>query len=119
MKTVFINLKKSEINYYQEVPINSIIKLDYSFVDIANYLNGDELCVLIQFEHHQKITTLNLTDVFPYTLLIFDDNLCFEGASYSLKSGTGSFTITTQYKNILFVKMPHDLTLNQIINLNI
>ena len=118
MKTVFINLKDGEINYSQEVIINSIIKLDSSFVDITNHLNQDELGVLIQFEHCQTITTLNLTDVFPYVLLFFDADLIFKGASYSLKSGTGSFTIQTQYKNILFVRMPHNLKLNQINNLN-
>ncbi|WP_297708043.1 hypothetical protein [uncultured Eudoraea sp.] len=118
MKTVFINLKEGEINYSQEVPINCIIELDSSFVDIANYVNEDELGVLIQFEHHQTITILNLTGVTPYVLLFFDDELYFKGASYSIKSGTGSFIIQTQYKNILLVRMPHNLKLSKIINLN-
>ncbi|MEH6514133.1 MAG: hypothetical protein V7734_13650 [Maribacter arcticus] len=118
MKTVFINLKEGEINYSQEVLINFIIKLDSSFVDIANYVNENELGVLIQFEHHQTITILNLTDVSPYVLLFFDDELYCKGASYSIKSGTGSFIIQTQYKNILLVRIPHNLKLSKIINLN-
>lgn len=111
MKTVFINSS-------QGVLINCIIKLDSSFVDIANHLNKDELGVLIQFEHNQTITILNLTDVTPYALLFFDDELLFKGASYSTKSDTGNFTIQTQYKNILFVRIPHNLNLNKIINLS-
>ena len=117
MKTVFISLKEGEINSSQEVPINRIIRLDSSFVDMANYINEGELGVLIQFEHNQTTTILNLTDVSPYVLLFFDDELYFKGASYSIKSGTGSFTFQTQYKNILFLRVPHNLKLNKIINL--
>ncbi len=119
MKTVFVNLKVGKINSSQEVPINRIIKLDSSFVDMANYIHEDELGVLIQFEHNQTIALLNLTDVSPYVLLFFDDELYFKGASYSIKSGTGSFTIQTQYKNILFLRVPHNLKLNKIINYGI
>ena len=93
MKTVFINLEEGEIIYSQEVTISSIITLDSSFVDMPNYLNEDAWGVLVRFEHNQTTTRLNLTDVSPYVLLFFDDELNFKGASYSIKSGTGSFTI--------------------------
>ena len=118
MKSVLINFKEGENNYTKQVPINSIIKLDSSFVDIAKYINEVDIGVLIQIRHHQTITILNLTDVTPYVLLFFDDKLYFKGASYSIKSGTGSFTIQTQYKNILLIRIPHNLKLNKIINLN-
>ena len=72
MKTVFINLKEGEINYSQEVSINSSITLDSSFVDMSNYLDEDALGVLVRFEHDQTTTRLNLTDVSPYVLLFFD-----------------------------------------------
>ena len=84
---------------------------------MAKSLNGDELGVLIQFEHKQSTTILNVTDVSPYALLFFDDELSFKGATYSIKSGTGSFIIQTQYKNILFLRVPHNLKLSTIINL--
>ncbi|WP_033960398.1 hypothetical protein [Psychroserpens jangbogonensis] len=118
MKTVFINLQKDEIKSSQEIPINCIIKIDSSFVDMGQYLNKNELGALILFEHHQIITTLNLTEVTPYVLLFFDANLIFKGASYSLKSGIGRFTLETQYKTILFLRLPHNLKLNTIINLS-
>jgi hypothetical protein len=119
MKTVIINLKEDEIISSKEVPVNCIININSSFVDMSNHLNQDELGALIQFKHNQPSTILNVTDVTPYALLFFDDELCFKGASCSVKSGTGSFNIQTQYNNILFVRMPHNLKLNQIINLNI
>jgi hypothetical protein len=118
MKTVIINLKEGEIISSQKITINSIITLDSSFVDMTKYLNEDELGVLIQLDHQRPATLLNLTDVTPYVLLYFNEKLEFKGASYSIKSGSGSFTIQTQFKNILFVRLPHDLKLNQIINLN-
>ena len=119
MKTLIINLKEDKVIYSQKAPVNCIININSSFVDMSNHLNQDELSALIQFEHNQPTATLNLTDVTPYALLFFDDELCFKGASCSVKSGTGSFYIQTQYKNILFVRMPHNLKLKQIINLNI
>ncbi len=66
MKSVFINSKTGEITSTQEVPIHSILKLNASFVDMANHLQENELSVLIQFEHHQTTTILNLTEVYPF-----------------------------------------------------
>ena len=117
MKTVLINFKEGKINSSSEVLINNIIKLDSSFVDMANYLNEDELGVLVQFEQIQTTTRLHLTDVSPYVLLFFDDEFNFKGASYSIKSGTGSYTIQTQYRNTLFLRVPHNLKLSIIVNL--
>ncbi len=118
MKTVFINSKEDKIISSQEVPINSIIKIDYSFVDMGKYLNKNELGALIQFKHNQTITKVNLTEVCPYLLLVFDGDLNFKGASHSLKSGTGNFTVPTQYKTLLFLRLPHTLQLNTLINLS-
>ncbi len=118
MKTVCINFQEDKIKSSQEVPINCIIKIDSSFVDMGQYLNENKLGALILFEHHQLITTLHLTEVCPYVILCFDADLIFKGASYSLKSGTGPFTLQTQYKTILFLRLPHTLKLNTIINLS-
>ena len=117
MKTVSINCKEGKIYSSQKVSINNILKLNSSFVDMAKSLNEDELGVLIQLEHNQPTTILNLTKVSPYALLFFDDELNFKGASYSIKSATGSFAIQTQYRNILFLRIPHNLKLSTIINL--
>src|SRR5680860_115234 len=119
MKTVFINSKEGNIIFSQKIFVNSIIKLDSSFVDMANHLNEEELGVLIQLEHNQSVAILNLTDVTPYVLLFFDDELYFKGVTGSNKCGTGSFTIQTQYKNILFIIIPHNLEFNKIINLSL
>ena len=118
MTTVFINSKAHDITSTHEVPIDAVITLDSSFVDMANYINANELSVLVQFEHQQLITILNLTEVCPYVVLCFDADLMFKEAFYSIKSGTGNFTVPTQYKTLLFLRLPHTLQLNTLINLS-
>jgi hypothetical protein len=118
MKTVFINLKEGERTSSKALLVNDIITLDESFIDMGNYLNKEAVGALIYF-NSQQIIQLNLTKVSPYILLFFDDSLLFKGATHSIVSGTGSFSIQTEYKQILFVKIPHDLKLNTIISLNI
>ncbi|SDR90694.1 hypothetical protein SAMN04515667_0960 [Formosa sp. Hel1_31_208] len=118
MTTVCITTKKDNMMSTQDIPINSLIKIDSPFIDVANHLNKDDFSALIEFEHHQTTTILNLTNISPYVLLFFDDDLCFQGASYSIKSGSGVSTLQTAYKHILFIRMPHQLDLKNIINLN-
>ena len=118
MKTVSIISKEDDIKSSQNAPIHASITLDTAFVDISRYLNDNELGLLLQLQHKQPITTLHVTDVAPYVLLYFDADLNYKGAAYSIKSGTGSFTIHTPYKTILFVRLPHDLKLNTITKLS-
>ena len=118
MKTVIINLKEDEIYSSKKISIKPIIRINSSFVDITNYIKEDELNLLILLEHQQPITKLNLTDVTPYVILFFDDELNFKGASHSIKSGDGNFTIQTQYKTILLMRIPHNIKLKNIISLN-
>lgn len=119
MTSITINFNENAISASQQVDINSIITIDSSFVDMSYYLNKDDFGALIKLEHHQMITSLNLTEVSPYLLLFFDDDLFFKGASYSIKNGNGNSTLQTQYKNILFLRLPHNIELNQINNLHI
>ena len=118
MKTVIIKLKEDEIIYSQKVPVNCIININSSFVDISNHLHKDDLGALVQFEHNKTISILNLTDVTPYILLFFDNELCFNGASYSLNKERASYMLQTEYKTILFIKYPNNLRLNNIENLS-
>ena len=119
MKSVFINYREDKFITSHLLPISHQIQLESAFVDPTNYFKKEELGVLTQFTHQQITTLLDLTRVAPYVLLYFDKDLIYKGASYSIKSGTGNFTISTQYKNILFLRMPMDLKLKSIVNLNI
>ena len=119
MKKAVINCKEGEINSVKKISIDQQLLLDASFVDVAHYISKEEKVVLLQFTHRQATSTLNLTGLSPYMLVFFNDELEYKGASYSIKSGTGSFTISSPYKNILFLRMPHAINLNKIISLTI
>jgi hypothetical protein len=119
MKKAVINCKEGEINSAKKISIDQQLLLDDSFVDVAHYITNMERVVLLQFTHRQATSTLNLTGISPYVLVFFNDELEYKGASYSIKSGTGSFTISSPYKNILFLRMPHAIDLNKIISLTV
>jgi hypothetical protein len=120
MMTITLTFKKNKADYWTEnFPIHEIIKLETSAIDISNYLDGNTLDVLFQMEHKQLLSRLLLTEVTPYVLLFFDDAFDFKGASHSIKSGNGSFTLQTQYKHILFLRMPHALQLKHLTYLTI
>lgn len=113
MKTLVLNLKEDSSITSTELPIQDIITLDSSFVDVDNYLDKGDVSTLFQFTHQQN-SLLNVTEVSPYILLYFDESRELKGATLSIKSGSGNRTIITQYKYVLFVRMPHDLSLNDI-----
>ena len=49
MKTVFLNMKEGDKTSSKSIPVNDIITLDASHVDMANYLNKDTVSALIHF----------------------------------------------------------------------
>ncbi len=111
MKTLILNFKVGDSITSTPFPICDFITLHSSFVDVANYLDKESASTFIQFPHSRN-SLLNVTEVSPYVLLFFDENREYKGASLSIKSGTGDRTIITQYKYVLFVRMPHGLKLN-------
>ena len=113
---VSLHLTNDHINH---VYTDSIIESDSGFIDVKSYLKEDSKALLFRFSQDEMNTQLVLTNVTPYVILFFDNELYFKGASYSINVGSGSYTIQTQYKNILFVRMPHDLQLNEIISLKV
>jgi hypothetical protein len=118
MKTVFIKLKDGNTTSSKAITINDSVTLNDSFIGMFNYLDKDTVGLLVHFKQ-QQINLLNLTKVSPYVLLFFDDNLIYKGATHSIKNGIGNFIIQTQYKLILFIKVPHNLILDNIISLSV
>jgi hypothetical protein len=117
MRTVFLILKEGNKTSSKAIKVNDVITLDKSFIDMSDYLGKETVCALIHFKDKQ-ISQLSLTKVSPYTLLFFDEFEIYKGATHSINNQSGSFSIQTQYKYILFIRMPHNLTLNNIMSLN-
>ena len=102
---------------FQKVYINSMVTLDASFINMENYIKNNEAGIFIQIENKTRTTNLNLSNISPFVLLFFDEELFFKGTSYSINSGTGNYTIQTQYKNILVLRMPLEFDMNEIIRI--
>lgn len=115
MKTLTLNLKEGNTASSIAVPIDNSITLDASFIDVVTYFDKGTRNFLFQFNHQQN-SYLNVTDVSPYMLLFFDEEYKYIGATLSIKNGTGNFTIITQHKYVLFLKMPHDIKAHTIEN---
>ena len=101
----------------KDVYLNSILEIEKDFVDISKSFNDKTEAVLLEIKHPNIVTTINLTNISPYVLLFFDEELFFKGTSYSINSGSGNYTIQTQYKNILVIRMPLEFDLNKIIRI--
>ena len=102
---------------FQKVYVNSMVTLDASFINMDNYIKNNEAGIYIQIENKTRTTNLNLSNISPFVLLFFDEELFFKGTSYSINSGTGNYTIQTQYKNILVLRMPLEFDLNEVIRI--
>jgi hypothetical protein len=103
----------------QIIPLDYAVVLKNSFVDMQKYLTNDEEAVLIINGSESANKVINLTGVYPYIILFFDNDLNFKAVTYSLESGKGEFRITTQYKTLLFLRHPNSINFNQITNLKI
>ena len=117
MKTVSLNLKVGDKTAVKAIIINDCITLDTPFVDMAQYLHNDSVGLFVHITS-KHIVQLHLTKVSPYILLFFDDALQYKGATHSISSGTGTFTMQTAYKHLLFLKLPHDVASQTILSLN-
>jgi hypothetical protein len=102
---------------FQKVYVNSIVTLDAPFINMNNYIKNNEAGVFIQIENKTGTTNLNLSNISPFVLLFFDEEHFFKGTSYCIKSGTGTYSIQTQYKNILVLRMPLEFDLNEVIRI--
>jgi len=100
---------------FQKVYVNSMVTLDAPFINMENYIKNNEAGIFIQIENKIRTTNLNLSNISPYVLLFFDEELFFKGTSYSINSGTGTYTIQTQYKNILVIRIPLEFDLKEVI----
>lgn len=75
--------------------------------------------LLLEINHHQLNTLLELSKVSPFVLLYFDDSLLFTGASFSLNEFKSTFGISTQSKKVLLLHFPISFQLEDVLCLNV
>ena len=80
------------------------------------------LPLYLEIEHQQINTLLELTKVYPFVLLYFNDegeNFKFKGATYSLNEFEKPFAVNTQYKKILLLHYPISFQLEEVSHLTL
>lgn len=92
-------------DYLHEGLFDETYYLQKASVDISSILKNDTIKVLIEVNHNQINTLLNLTGVQPYELLYFDVNKKFTGKSFSLISGVAPFHIQTRARFVLLIPL--------------
>ena len=79
--------------------------------------NGTPL--LLNIQHHQINSLLELSKVAPFVLLYFDDTNVFSGASYSLNGFKNQFGISIQAKKLLVLPFPIAFKLEDVVSLTL
>lgn len=111
-KSIQITLKdRTQIQFEASVKTTSD-----TFVKVHKLQDGIEP-LFLEINHQQLLTFLDLSEVSPFILLYFDEELQFTGASYSINKGSGSFGIKTQVKRVLFLNYPINFKLEEVLNL--
>ena len=109
-KSIQITLKdRTQIQFEAAVKTTS-----HTFVKVHELQDGTAP-LFLEINHQQLLTFLELSEVSPFVLLYFDEELQFTGASYSINSGNGSFGIKTQFKRILFLIHPINFKLEEVL----
>jgi hypothetical protein len=99
----------------ENVSINKV-RITTDWFNVNDLMNSGSLEFLLEIKHSGLTTLLNLTDTTPYMLLHFDETGLFLSVSFSIKKGTGSFFLQTQSRNILLVRFPFAIPIQQIKN---
>ena len=78
-----------------------------------------ETPLLLNIQHYQINSLLELSKVAPFVLLYFDDTNVFSGASYSLNGFKNQFGISIQAKKLLVLPFPIAFKLEDVVSLTL
>ena len=104
-------------NDQTSLQIEGVVKKTSDTFLKVHELQDEALPLLLEIEHQQVNTLLELTKVYPYVLLNFieeNEILKFKGATFNLNEFEKPFTVNTQYKKILFLHYPISFKLEEV-----
>jgi hypothetical protein len=87
-----------------------------TFLKVHELKEGN-LPLFIELEHQQVITHFELTKMYPYALLYFNqeaEGIQFKGAAFNCNKSEMQFFVTTQYKKILLLPFPIQFKLEDV-----
>jgi hypothetical protein len=85
----------------------------------VNELQEGTTPLLLNIQHPQVNSLLELSKVASFVLLYFDDNNAFSGASYSLNGFENPFGISIQAKKLLVLTFPIPFILEEVSHLEL
>lgn len=104
-------------NDQTSLQIEGVVKKTSDTFLKVHELQDEALPLLLEIEHQQVNTLLELTKLYPYVLLNFieeNEILKFKGATFNLNEFEKPFTVNTQYKKILFLHYPNSFKLEDV-----
>ena len=101
----------------QVYQVRSLISADTTLVVQAHPENPKG--IFIQLTHEQLNTQLDLGGVAPAVILQFDEQGVFTGASLSLGTAAGSFSLVTQSKRLLILPFDAEFPIGQLTHFKI
>uniref|UniRef100_UPI0040484837 hypothetical protein n=1 Tax=Algoriphagus sp. TaxID=1872435 RepID=UPI0040484837 len=81
---------------------------------VQGNLDENHQGLYIQLQHDQLNTQLDLGGISPAVVLQFDEQGVFTGASLSLGTSTGSFSLVTQSKSLLILPFDAAFPIGQL-----
>ena len=118
MATITLNFKNKVNNYKTNFNAVNVIEFETSFINLKDYLKEDSEPTLIELKT-QNVSHLNLSNVSPYVLIYFDDSKTFIGATHSVNTYQGDFSINCYNKYVLLMKIPYSINLSELHSLEI
>ena len=89
-----------------------------TFINVHEFQEA-ETPLLLNIQHPQINSMLELSKVTPFVLLYFDDTNTFSGASYSLNDFKNAFGISIQAKKLLVLPFPIAFKLEEVVSLTL
>lgn len=111
---ISLSLKPFRLHYLEA---NLLQLTDYLF-DARPLLCGKD-ALLLDVQHMQTNTRLELTGVAPYAVMYFNNDFKYAGATLNLNHHKSSFSILTPYKKVLLLKWPLEFDLKNVLSLNV
>ena len=110
------NSRSEHLEY--SLKVSEIISLTEPQIILKQHISKSPEGLIITCDHSFMNTQLHLYGVAPYIILKFDENNVFEGANFS-NDANKVFTIQTQAKTIVIIKLPHKVIFKDINSIKI
>lgn len=107
------------LNDQNQITFEALVKTTSDTFIKVHEIQEELRPLLLEINHQQVNTLLELSKVSPFVLLYFDDSLNFTGASFSLNGFENPFGISTQSKKVLLLHFPISFQLEDVLCLNI